>query len=363
MNFATYLQTTPAEIDRRLNAYLQHWAESTKIYSPLVQSLSQLFAEACRDGKRLRATLVKLGFDMFACGGASTPDTDIYPAALAYEIFQTAILAHDDIIDKSPLRRGKPTLYKTLQTVCEKTNDQSADVCRHYGLSQAICLGDMGLFLAMQLLVDSDFDPVLKNRALSFFVQCVLDTIAGQIIDVELPYMGNISNINQDDLLAICRYKTARYTITGPLSLGAILAGAPADILPAIAAYGDNLGIAFQLKDDLLGVFADETVIGKSVTSDIEEGKMTLLYFYALQHANPAQRAFLAQHYGTGPVTETTHARIKDIFIDSNAKTSTEKLMQEFADKAIAAIDTITINATYRSILTDLSAFMIKREK
>ena len=360
MQFSDYLTAIPAEINQRLEAHMQTWAASTQAYAPLVQDFCTLFADACQDGKRLRATLVKLGFDM---SGGDAQSVDIYPAALAYEIFQTAILAHDDIIDKSPLRRGKPTLYKILQDRCAAETGKDAATCQHYGVSQTICLGDMGLFLSMQLLTNCDFDPVLKNRGLSFFIKTVIDTIAGEIIDVELPYRGRVDQVSVDDLIAICRYKTARYTITGPLTLGVLLAGSSHDMLPTIAAYGDNLGIAFQIKDDMLGIFADEKTIGKSVTSDIEEGKLTLPYFYAIRGASTEQRSFLDKHYGTGPITSETYETIKRIFIDTGAKAETERVMTDYMIKAVHAIDALTPDTHYRMLLKDLADYMITRVK
>ena len=357
-SFIHYLTDVPADIEQRLNAWLDRWAGGMAHYAPLVEPLARQFAMSCQNGKRLRAALIKLGFEMV--GGHT--DERIYDAALAYEIFQTGILAHDDIIDNSPLRRGQPTLHKALEQRCRTDLNPDSDAA-HYGVSQAICLGDLGLFLAIQLISDCGFDPALKNRAVSFFTQIVIDTIAGQMIDVELPHKRNIAELTQDDLLAVCRYKTSRYTITGPLSLGGVLAQSSAYTLEAMRAYGDHLGIAFQLKDDLLGIFGDADVTGKSATSDIAEGKMTLLYWYAVQQADAVQKQFLTTHYGTGPVDQGTHQDIQKILIDTGAKAYTERQMEHYAALAMDAVPQVTSDEAYRTLLQDLARFMIERTK
>jgi geranylgeranyl diphosphate synthase type I len=358
MDFKTYLSTVPADIDRRLDYYLEQWVDTHMHYSPLLQPLYVHFKDACADGKRLRATLVKLGFDM--TGGVS--NDAVYDVALAYEIFQTAILAHDDIIDKSPLRRGKPTLHKALESHGREFLSPQKNMA-HYGLSQTICLGDMGLYMAIQLIADSDFEPTIKNKAISYFTQTVIDTIAGELLDVELPYVLDPHNITADDLMSVCRYKTARYTITGPLMLGSLLANASDYTRDAIKNFGDHLGIAFQLKDDLLGIFGDEKTIGKSVTSDCEEGKITLLYRYAMEHATAEQKDLLNAHYGTGALSAETHAHIIAVFTDTNAKKHVEDLMQDYADKALSFIPDITSDDRYRQLLTDFTHYMIKRDR
>jgi geranylgeranyl pyrophosphate synthase len=358
MDFKTYLSTVPADIDRRLETYLDEWVDSHMRYSPLLQPLYIHFKEACAGGKRLRASLVKLGY--MISGGAEHPA--LYDAAMAYEIFQTAILAHDDIIDKSPLRRGKPTLYKTLETHGTAFLSPQKDM-QHYGVSQTICLGDMGLYMAIQLIADSDFEPAIKNRAISYFSQTVIDTIAGELLDVELPYVQDPHNITADDLMSVCRYKTARYTITGPMTLGAILANASDHTQNAIKEFGDFLGVAFQMRDDLLGIFGDEKTIGKSVTSDCEEGKMTLLYRYAMDYADDTQKAFLNAHYGTGTIDTDTHTRIKDIFVETGAQKHHEELMQNYANRALSLIPDITSDKNYRTLLSDFTHYMVQRDK
>lgn len=358
MDFKTYLSTVPADINRRMEIYLADWVDTHMRYSPVLQPLYTHFKDACAGGKRLRGSLVHVSYNIT---GGTQPDA-VHEAAMAYEIFQTAILAHDDIIDKSPLRRGKPTLYKTLEAHGTEFLSPDKDM-NHYGVSQTICLGDMGLYMAIQLLSESDFPADVKVKAIAYFTQTVIDTIAGELLDVELPYLQDPHNITADDLMSVCRYKTARYTITGPMMLGAILANASDYTQDAIKEFGDHLGIAFQMKDDLLGIFGDEKTIGKSVTSDCEEGKITLLYRYAMDYADDAQKEFLKIHYGTGAIDRDTHARIKQIFVDTGAYKHHEELMHAYADKALSLIPAITSNESYRNLLTEFTHYMIQRDK
>ncbi|MBU1032123.1 polyprenyl synthetase family protein, partial [Patescibacteria group bacterium] len=155
-------------------------------------------------------------------------DSSIIRVAAAYEIFHTAILAHDDIIDKSPERRGQQSLYQAL----------GGD---HRGISLAITLADAGFFLATKIISEADFPEKRKNEALKYFSSIMLNTAMGQILDIE-----------KGDPLTVAKYKTAKYTVSGPLVLGAILAGARLDKLTQLDQFGEAVGIAFQIQDDIL---------------------------------------------------------------------------------------------------------------
>ena len=344
MDFSSYLKTAAAEINREIEIFFQKWREEVASVSPKISALSTAFSQANEGGKRLRGTLVKLGYEL--AGGSET--AEIVKPAAAFEIFNTAILIHDDIIDLSPTRRGRPTLYRTL----------GGD---HYGISQAICLGDAGFFLATQLIAHSNFPDTNKNKALVSFNQTVLDTALGEILDVELPHQGKEKI--EDDALTIFRLKTAHYTIVGPLHLGAFLAGANQKLIEEMTKIGESLGIAFQIQDDILGVFGDEATLGKSVTSDIEEGKNTLLIIRALKNANPKQKAILDKYYGQGAVGKEELEQIKKVFTDTGALEYSRKRAFELVDEASKVIDLMEISSDYKDLLCQMADLLIKRDK
>ncbi|MBI2334668.1 polyprenyl synthetase family protein [Candidatus Daviesbacteria bacterium] len=217
------------EIDRLLKKLRGEAAEISPTLLPLIDK----FIESCKGGKRVRGKLVVLGYEI----GKSTTDyrlpttdysgrrktEDILKVAASYEIMHAAILAHDDIIDQSPERRGKPSLYKSV------------------GVEQAITLADLGFFLAIKIISESKFADKLKIKALQMFSQTMVETAIGQMLD--------IAHANPE---LVAKLKTAKYTVSGPLQLGAILGGAELDLLDQLDQFGTNLGIAFQIRDDVL---------------------------------------------------------------------------------------------------------------
>lgn len=340
MDFKIYLQTSALEINRQLDEFFKAWSKEVKQTSAQLISLNNFFVEACQGGKRLRGTLVKLGFEL--TGAKYTPE--ILKPAIAYEIFQTSILAHDDIIDLSPLRRGKPTIYKSLGG-------------NHYGISQTICLGDIGFFLAYKLISESNFSEENKNLAIQFFTKAMLDTGIGQMLDVALPHTN--AKKTEQDVLEIFKLKTAHYTLVGPMQLGAILGGADQNMLANLEQFGESLGIAFQIQDDILGVFGTEEILGKPVTSDIEEGKLTLLYLYAYKNGG---KKGLEGIYGSKVGLEELE-KVRKIFVSTGALEYSQKKAEKLVNEAKKIIPKITKDLKYKKYLEKMADFLVKRDK
>lgn len=344
MNFEDYLKVAAHQVDQQLDIVLGEWRrEASKISSRLLP-LIDVFIEANKGGKRLRGILVKLGYELAHGRGG-----EIIQPAVAFEVFQTAILAHDDIMDRSALRRGKPTIYQIL----------GGD---HYGISQAICLGDIGFFLAVKLIGESDFPDERKNRAICSFANTTLTTALGQMLDVAIPHDGTKDRA-EEEALTIFKLKTARYTIVGPMILGAILGGADQKLLDNIKAFGEALGIAFQIQDDILGVFGDEESLGKSVTSDIEEGKNTLLVTQALKKASPAQRKILKKYYGRGNVGSRGLIAVRQVFVSTGSLDYSRQQALKYVSQAKKIIPRITQSAKYARLLSEMADFLVERSK
>ncbi|MBI4040093.1 polyprenyl synthetase family protein [Candidatus Daviesbacteria bacterium] len=342
MIFTKYLTKSANDINVQLESLYKLWERNIgKINSNLLPLIS-IVIKANNGGKRLRGSLVKLGYEL--AGGKD--QKEILKPAAAFEIFQTAILAHDDIIDQSPLRRGKPTIYKAL----------GAD---HYAFSQTICLGDIGFFQALQIIAESNFPDKEKNLAIKSFVKTMIETGLGEMLDVELPHL-NIEK-KEADAITIFKLKTARYTLIGPLELGAILAGAKQEILDNIEQFGESLGIAFQIQDDILGVFGDEKTIGKSVTSDIAEGKNTLLIIYALKQASPEQRKLLGKFYGNPQVDERGLDEVRKVFKDTQALEYSRQKALEYVSRAKKFITQVTKDKGKQQLLMEMADFLVER--
>ncbi len=351
MDFSNYLKEAAAEVDRELADVFSKWSAEVQAVSSKLVELNNEFIQASQGGKRLRGALVKLGYEMALAedyGQARITDREIMKAAAAFEIFQTAILSHDDVIDQSAIRRGRPTLYQALGG-------------NHYGVSQTICLGDIGYFLALRVIAKSDFADELKIRAVRLFAQAMLDTALGQLLDVELP--NRQTPKEEADALTVFRLKTARYTIVGPLQLGAVLAGADRKLLGEIENFGESLGTAFQIQDDILGVFGDEKTLGKSVTSDIEEGKNTLLVIEALKKAAPDQREVLDKVYGKGKINQSQLEQIRRIFTETGALEYSRKRAEEMVEEAKKTVERMEIPANKKQLLSEMAEFLVERQK
>lgn len=343
MAFNTYLAKKRNPIQKAVDAIFSRWEKSVG-QTQYLNDLTQLLLQSNQGGKNIRGALVCFGYDLVS----SSRTSKIYPAAAAYEILHTSLLIHDDIMDKSLLRRGEKALYQKL----------GGD---HYGISQAMCLGDAGFFLATQTINSTKFDAGIIASVVSQFSQIVLDTITGQMLDIQLA--KSREKIAEKDVITIARLKTAQYTIAGPLIVGALLAGADQNFIKKLSAFGDALGIAFQIKDDILGIFGDEKMIGKSVTSDIEEGKNTLLFVHAFHAASQQQKNFLSQHYGKGTITPQEQQQMKQIFQDSGAVMYAEKKIRQYAREANILISQITNKKEMQNILNDFITYLVERKK
>lgn len=343
MSFATYLTSAAEEVEKSLEDTLTTWQTKLQADYPRLEPFIAAFIEQCRGGKRVRGALVKLGYGL--AGG--TENKDIITVAVAFEIFQTSILAHDDIIDRSELRRGKPSLYQALGG-------------NHYGISQTICLGDLGFFLATELIAGTTFPPENKNKAIAIFTQIMQETALGEILDVYLP---TTDEFTEEDIFTIIKLKTSPYTIIGPLSVGATLAGADSNVLTTIHEFGENLGIAYQIHDDVLGVFGEEEMLGKSNVSDIIEGKRTHLYWYAKNHANEEQKDTLAAIYGKEALTKAEVETIQAIFKDTGAYEYATGLVKDYTEKASLIIPRLTTNPEQQALLMDITRFLSERKK
>jgi geranylgeranyl diphosphate synthase type I len=222
-------------------------------------------------GKMIRGSLILAAHDRF--GG--TAGRDAVKAASAMELFHSAFLIHDDIMDDDPLRRGRPSVHVQYRLLAE---GEGLSDPAGFGRGAALCAGDILLFLGHEILATLTSAPAIKTGVLRLFARELAQVGPAQIQDV---YSAKTRrDVTREDIIHLYAYKTARYTFSLPLSVGAKLAGAGPKILGELAGIGRDLGLIFQIKDDELGQFGDEKATGKPVGSDIGEGKKTLYYFY-----------------------------------------------------------------------------------
>ena len=234
-------------------------------------------------GKMIRGCLVRLGFELG--GGKSVPpeaEESVARAGAAMELFQSGLLVHDDIMDRDRTRRGAPTLHVGYE----------ADLARglygdpaHNGSSLGICAGDLAYFSAFHVLAGLEVPADVARqvcqtaaRELALVGVAQMQDVANGAVRHESinPFREATASPDEQAILLLYRYKTGRYTFSLPLSIGATLAGADLQTKASLEEAGEALGILFQLKDDELGLFADEDELGKPVGADIREDKKTL---------------------------------------------------------------------------------------
>ncbi len=319
-------KTTLKQYAKRTDPLLSDFFQSQKSQTPKSleyahQMLENLEDFCTRGGKRLRPALVYYGYKLL--GGDDSKD--ILKASLAMELVHAFLLIHDDIMDQSNLRRGKATLHKLY----ENGNSQ------RFGESMGILAGDLSFCLAFQLLLSTNFSSKQKTQVLQRLQDTIINTIYGQELDIRLETNG-LSK--PSEILDVYRLKTAQYTFECPLHIGAMLAGANQEDLKIISDYSIPAGIAFQIKDDILGMFGDQKKTGKPVGSDLQQGKQTLLIAKALQKANKAQREKIRCALGNRDLTKKELVEIRRVIEKAGALEFAEKLAKKYITQTKQAL-------------------------
>ena len=325
--------------------------------NPIIKENIELFKNLNSDGKIIRGTLVNLGYYLIKEDKDYSNDL-----SLAYEVFQTAILIHDDIIDNDSKRRGKDTIhYANINKY--KDYSQEKEELKNLGDAVAICMGDYGLYLSNKIIINSYNKDNNFSKVLSYFNDTVINTIKGELLDVTLPFRSKYK-IEEDKnleeyIMNIYKLKTAYYTIIGPLSTGMILAGTTSEELKDIEKFGELVGIAFQIQDDLLGIYSEET--GKVKGSDIKEFKQTILYSYT---CNTKYKDSLLKYYGQDNLTEENLKKVKEIFEICGAKEYAKKMMNNMYDESLNILNNISwIKEDKKDLLRGFVEFLKTRNK
>ena len=323
----------------------------------LVLDNIKLLTNLNSDGKLIRGILVKLGYSLL-----DKDENYADEMALAYEMFQTAILVHDDIIDNDAKRRGKDTIHFANEEYYGKYSDNKDEV-KHLSNSIAICMGDYGLFVANKIVCDRYYDNPNLGKVLADFNNTVLTTIKGELIDVILPFQGKHNLLTNEEIdnniIEIYRLKTSYYTIIGPMSVGIILAGGEEDKLKDIEEFGEKVGIAFQIQDDVLGIYSNE--MGKVKGSDIKEFKQTILYSHIL---NTEYKDELLEYYGKEDINDEIINRVQELFKISGSYDYAINLMNKMYDEAEDILSNINwIGDEKKALLRGFVEYLRKRNK
>ena len=352
--FKKYYQRENQELTKRINEFNESFIKEE---NPWLKENFEYFKELNSGGKNVRGTLVNLGYYLL-----KEEDSYSMPLALAYEVFQTAILVHDDIIDKDKTRRGKKTIHYQNQIRLKK-NTNDLDEVNHMSNSIALCVGDYGLYLANQIISEAYTKDKNLGIVLNCFNETVLNTARGELLDVILPFKSKYTKISpkrlENSIQMIDLLKTSHYTIIGPLSCGLLLAGAKEKELEEITAFGEKVGIAFQIQDDILGIYSDE--MGKVKGSDIKEFKQTVLYAHCLR--TPYKNELL-NYYGKEKCTKKTIQKVQEIFEKSGSKEYALSIMNTYYNDSIQVLENMNwIPEEKKNILKGFVEYLRIRNK
>jgi geranylgeranyl diphosphate synthase type I len=323
----------------------------------LREALQKVEAVIFSGGKRLRGALLVQGY--LAAGGQD--QTSVLRAAAGLEFLHSYILMHDDIMDRDEMRHGTPTLHQSYQKIAEQLFLDQDSV--HFGNSVALVLGDMVSAWGNDLVFSVDLPRENVQAAIRFLQQVVFATGAGQIEDMRIQYQKNAT---EEEVLALYQRKTAEYTIVGPLTLGALLAGDKTSFQEFFADYGRALGIAFQITDDLLGLYASPEKTGKKLASDIIEGKMTYLMVALLNHTEgKTQKRVRTILSHKEPVTDDDILFIQESFATSGAQRYVEEALAIYSKEAqtILEREKDRLPAAPYLFLEGLTAYITTREQ
>ena len=319
---------------------------------PGAESISGLLA----GGKRLRPAFCYWGWR-----GAGGPDCpEIINAAAALELLHAGALIHDDLMDASDTRRGQPSLHRQFEARHAGSGWHGSPAA--FGMGVAILMGDLLLCWTDEMFHASGLPGEALRRGRPVLDRMRTEVFAGQYLDL----LGQVTaDETLESALRVVEFKTTKYTIERPLHLGAALAGGcagEAGLAAAYSGYGLPLGLAFQLRDDILGMFGDPAQTGKPAGDDVREGKRTVLLAIARDRATPAQAEVIDAHLGDPMLDEAGTAEVRAAITGTGAVAECERMIGRNVGEAIAALDGAPITGEARDALAELAVAATARD-
>lgn len=351
------LQAFKARLDPKIGAYFDKAiAEADKEDKLVADAIKYSRKLVLSGGKRLRAAFMYYGY--IGAGGAE--EEKILEASMSIELIHSFLLVHDDIIDRDDMRHGVTTLHRHYANV-GKTFFPEKDT-EHFGNAMAIIVGDMLSAFGNDIIFSSDFVPERKFLALSKLQDIVSFTVIGQARDIYTEYQGEAS---EQEILSMYKNKTSKYTVEGPLHLGALLAGAEEKLLNELSDYAIPLGIAFQIQDDILGIFGNSERLGKPTGSDIQEGKITLLVSRALRDGTKEQKKRIKEILARGDkLAEQEIKEFRELIEATGAKEGAKQLATQYIEEGKKALEAVRekLDARAYDFLSSIAEYMMKRD-
>jgi geranylgeranyl diphosphate synthase type I len=340
MSSPTALSQLVASVNAHLATFLDAQLQRARSVSPRAEELVAALASLTqRGGKRLRPAVLYAGYR--AAGGAAEVDR-ILPACASLELLQTYLLIQDDWMDDDDQRRGGPSVHAALQ---------AAHRDAHLGASLAILAADLAAGFAFELIGSAPFPASRLQEALTAYGRMHFEVVCGQQLDL----------CKHEDVALTHQLKTGSYTVRGPLALGALLADASRAQLDTLERFGSPVGIAFQLRDDLLGTFGDKLAVGKPVGADLRAGKQTALIAEAHAILAPSERAPLDNVLGRADATESELLAATQLLEQCGARARVEGRLSALQEEALLALEHPSLAPEGRTLLTELLSVLLTR--
>lgn len=350
------LEDTKTLVTSELDAYcaerIHKAAQHGTGYVVLWRSIQRVLLSG---GKRFRPYMLFMAYQAYA---KHTDFGVVMPAALAQELIHFAMLVHDDIIDRDFTRYGVRNIAGQYEDFYENFIKDTHEK-EHMARSSAMLAGDVLISEAYRLIGTVDVPKHDVAKALEIMSQAVFDVVGGELLDTEAAFindaLGNAKNI--------AFYKTASYSFVSPITMGAALAGANEDEIVKLQHIAEKLGVGYQLRDDLLGIFGNEQDTGKSNTSDITEGKRTYLVEQFENLASAEQKAEFFAVFHTPTNSEALLTRARDLLYESGAKAAVEREIEEYYETALALIDSLSIEDQQKQLFYEFAHKCLMRQR
>jgi len=341
----------------RIETFVEQRREEVAAHGPDARAFIEAAAAALQGGKRLRARFCRAGWSAVARRDSLDPTEPdaLWEICAALEVFQASALVHDDVIDNSDTRRGRPSTHRAFETAHADagwSGNASA-----FGRSAAILLGDLLLAWSDDLLEGGLAGHPHADAVRSEYARMRRDVTLGQYLDVaeEAAWSVNDDGEHADRALRVASLKSARYSVEQPLLIGAALAGADTGQGQALRAFGHPVGMAFQLRDDVLGVFGDEVATGKPAGDDLREGKRTLLVAWTREALAAPGRRLVDELLGDPALTADQIASLQAAIVESGALARVEELIARYVAEAEKALQDAPLDAHALEELRELA--------
>lgn len=339
------LLTQKEKIEQTLNELHEEFADQFSFHPWANDAFKRVF-EFSKKGKLLRGALVIQGAEM----AGHTVDTDVLRVAAAMELVHSALLIHDDIMDNDILRRGEPSIYYQYQLMAK---DNKISDPESFGRNMGICIGDIIYFVAFQVI--SQLKTKHKNQLFSFLSKELITVGFGEMQDV-----SSYSNSSIQEILTLYKYKTGRYSFALPLLLGTTIAGKAALYQRDIFTFGETVGPLFQIVDDKIGLLGTELEVGKTLGSDVKEGRRTLYMQMLLSKVNSTELNYISGLKGK-KVTPRTLSKIHIMLEKYNILSELSQIERDLMVSALSQIEDMAISVSNKNRLSELVRFVALR--